>query len=60
MMLTLKEQEEKIENVRINLHALVIEKAGNMIDHEVGALSAELDKLIVEYQKIKRSNDKRA
>ena len=30
----------------------------NMIDHEVGELSAQLDLLIVEYQKIKASDDK--
>ena len=54
----LKEQEEKIECMRTRLHELVIQKAGNMIDHEVGALSAELDQLIVKYQKIKASSEK--
>ena len=53
MMSELKEQEEKIEKMRARLHDLVIAKAGNMIDHEVGALSTELDQLIVKYQKIK-------
>lgn len=53
MMSELKKQEEKIEQMRARLHDLVIAKAGNMIDHEVGELSAELDQLIVKYQKIK-------
>lgn len=58
MMSELKEQEEKIERMRTRLHDLVIEKAGNMIDHEVGQLSAELDQLIVKYQKIKISSER--
>lgn len=58
MMPNLKEQEAKIESMRIRLHDLVIEKAGNMIDHEVGALSAELDQLIVKYQKLKARSEK--
>jgi len=58
MMPELKEQAEKIEHMRARLHDLVIAKAGNMIDPEVGQLSAELDQLIVEYQKIKVSGEK--
>ena len=58
MMSTLTEQGERIERMRARLHELVIEKAGNMIDHEVGELSAQLDQLIVEYQKIKANSDK--
>ena len=58
MMPNLKDQEDKIESMRTRLHNLVIEKAGNMIDHEVGALSAELDQLIVRYQKLKASSEK--
>lgn len=54
----LKDQEEKIERMRTRLHELVIKKSGNMIDHEVGALSAELDQLIVKYQKIKANSEK--
>lgn len=58
MMSELQKQEEKIEHMRARLHDLVIAKAGNMIDHEVGQLSAELDQLIVKYQKIKVSSEK--
>jgi len=58
MMSKLKEQEEKIERMRAHLHDLVVEKAGNMIDQEVGELSAKLDQLIVEYQKIKANSEK--
>lgn len=58
MMPELKEQEEEIEHMRARLHDLVIEKAGNMIDHEVAKLSVELDELIVRYQKKKVDNNK--
>lgn len=57
MMSKLKEQADKIERMRAHLHDLVLEKQGNMIDHEVGDLSTQLDQLIVEYQKIKASID---
>lgn len=57
MMSKLEEQEEKIEKMRAHLHDLVSEKAGNMVDQEVGELSAKLDKLIVRYQQIKLNSD---
>ncbi|WP_378955704.1 aspartyl-phosphate phosphatase Spo0E family protein [Pelosinus sp. sgz500959] len=50
-MLNQKKQEDKIESMRARLHELVMSKAGNLIDEEVGELSAQLDKLIVKYQK---------
>ena len=52
-MSTIQEQEIEIEHVRALLHELVIAKVGNMIDPEVGELSARLDQLIVKYQKTK-------
>jgi len=52
-MSTIEEQEIEIEHVRALLHELVIAKIGNMIDPEVGKLSAKLDELIVKYQKTK-------
>ena len=58
MMATLEEQEAKIEALRIRLHNLVLAKAGNMIDPEVGELSTKLDKLIVKYQKAKEKATK--
>lgn len=51
-----EEQEAEIESMRIRLHELVIAKAGNLIDKEVGELSAQLDELIVKYQKTKESS----
>ena len=58
VMATLEEQEAKIEALRIRLHNLVLAKAGNMIDPEVGELSTKLDKLIVKYQKTKEKATK--
>ena len=52
-MPTREEQELEIEHMRVQLHELVIAKVGNMIDPEVSQLSTKLDKLIVQYQKIK-------
>lgn len=52
-MSNLQQLEQEIESVRINLHQLVEKKAGNLIDDEVAAVSIQLDKLIVEYEKIK-------
>ncbi len=46
-----KEQEAEIESMRTQLHELVMAKAGNLIDEEVGKLSSQLDQLIVKYQK---------
>ena len=48
-----EEQEAKIESMRARLHQLVMSKAGNLIDKEVGELSTQLDKLIVKYQQFK-------
>ncbi len=58
VMATLEEQETKIEVLRMRLHNLVLAKAGNMIDPEVGELSTKLDKLIVKYQKTKEKATK--
>lgn len=44
------EKQREIEEVRLRLHFLVEEKAGNFADREVGELSAYLDRLIVEYE----------
>jgi len=52
-MPTREEQELEIEQMRAQLHELVIAKVGNMIDPEVSQLSIKLDKLIVQYQKTK-------
>jgi len=52
-MPTREEQELEIEQMRAQLHELVIAKLGNMIDPEVSQLSIKLDKLIVQYQKTK-------
>lgn len=48
-----EEQEAEIESMRTRLHLLVMSKAGNLIDKEVGELSTKLDQLIVKYQKTK-------
>jgi hypothetical protein len=58
-MSNLQKLAQEIERVRVHLHELVEEKAGNLIDHEVTAVSIELDKLIVEYERAKRSQIKR-
>lgn len=52
-MLNLQKLAQEIERVRIHLHELVDQKAGNLIDQEVTAVSIELDKLIVEYERAK-------
>lgn len=57
-MCTLEEQEAEVERMRVRLHELVIAKVGNMIDPEVGQLSATLDELIVKYQKTKEKSSK--
>ena len=57
-MSTLEEQAAEVERMRTRLHELVIAKVGNMIDPEVGKLSAKLDKLIVKYQKEKDKSNK--
>ncbi|MDD4599565.1 hypothetical protein SDC9_04082 [bioreactor metagenome] len=43
----------QIEELREKLHQLVIDKKGNFVDHEVAQLSAQLDELIVAYEKVK-------
>jgi hypothetical protein len=58
-MSNLQKLAQEIERVRVHLHELVEEKAGNLIDHEVTAVSIELDKLIVEYERAKRPQIKR-
>jgi len=50
-MSNLQKLAQEIERVRVHLHELVDEKAGNLIDQEVTAVSIELDKLIVEYER---------
>ncbi len=52
-MLNLQKLAQEIERVRVHLHELVDQKAGNLIDQEVTAVSIELDKLIVEYERAK-------
>lgn len=44
---------QQIEELREKLHQLVIDKKGRFIDHEVAQLSAQLDELIVAYEKVK-------
>lgn len=51
-----EEQEAEIESMRTQLHRLVMSKAGNLIDKEVGDLSTQLDELIVKYQKAKNKS----
>ncbi len=58
-MSNLQKLAQEIERVRVHLHELVKEKAGNLIDHEVTAVSIELDKLIVEYERAKMPQIKR-
>ncbi|MPM98024.1 hypothetical protein SDC9_145205 [bioreactor metagenome] len=43
----------KIEELREELHQLVITKQGNFTDEEVARLSSELDEVIVAYEKVK-------
>lgn len=43
----------KIEELRERLHRLVMDKQGNFADQSVAQLSAELDELIVAYEKVK-------
>lgn len=52
-MSNLQKLAQEIERVRIHLHELVEVKSGNLIDQEVAAVSIQLDKLIVEYEKVK-------
>ncbi|MDF2634128.1 MAG: Sporulation stage 0, Spo0E-like regulatory phosphatase [Pelosinus sp.] len=52
-MSNLQKLEMEIERVRRHLHELVDKKLGNLIDQEVTAVSIQLDKLIVEYEKSK-------
>jgi hypothetical protein len=52
-MSNLQKLAQEIERVRVHLHELVAKKAGNLIDQEVTAVSIELDKLIVEYERTK-------
>ena len=52
-MLKFLEQDRKIEEIRIRLNALVTTKGFNMQDPDVISLSNELDRLIVDFEKIK-------
>lgn len=44
---------QKIEQLREKLHQLVIAKQCNFTDEEVARLSAELDEIIVAYERVK-------
>lgn len=55
-MSNLQNLAQEIERVRVHLHELVDKKEGNLIDQEVTAISIELDKLIVEYERAKALN----
>lgn len=44
---------QQIERLRERLHQLVIDKQGNFADEQVAKASAELDELIVAYEKAK-------
>jgi predicted Ser/Thr protein kinase len=54
-MLKFREEDRKIEETRIRLDALVVAKGFNMKDPEVIALSDELDRLIVDFEKAKKT-----
>lgn len=45
--------QQQIERMRERLHKLVVDKQGNFADAQVAKLSAELDELIVAYEKAK-------
>ncbi|MGI6092816.1 MAG: aspartyl-phosphate phosphatase Spo0E family protein [Veillonellaceae bacterium] len=45
----------QIEELREKLHQLVLDKQGNFIDEEVARMSAELDEIIVAYEKVKQT-----
>ncbi len=55
---SLQEQQNKIENTRARLQALVVAKAFDMMDSEVLSLSAEMDRLIVAFEKAKSTGQK--
>ena len=52
-MSILIEKQQEIERTRLQLHDLVLEKAGNLIDKDVAELSMYLDRLIVDYEREK-------
>ena len=54
-MLNLREQERKIEETRIRLGSLVAAQGFDMKNPEVIALSTELDRLIVDFEKAKKA-----
>jgi hypothetical protein len=55
---SLQEQQSKIEHIRIRLHALVVAKDFDILDAEVLSLSAEMDRLIVDFEKAKSIEQK--
>ncbi len=58
-MFNLQKLAQEIERVRAHLHELVEQKSGNLIDPEVAEVSIQLDKLIVEYERVKMRNVRR-
>ncbi len=58
-MSILIEKQQEIERTRLQLHDLVLEKAGNLIDKDVAELSMYLDRLIVDYEREKSKQKKR-
>lgn len=53
MMAELKKINQDIEQLREQLHKLVLEKECRFVDEEVTNLSEKLDQLIVKHEKIK-------
>ncbi len=58
-MFNLQKLAQEIERVRVHLHELVEQKSGNLIDPEVAEASIQLDKLIVEYERVKMRHVRR-
>lgn len=50
----IKRMEEKMEELRKNLHRVVIEEKNGLQNPEVLLLSCELDALIVKYMELKK------
>lgn len=59
-MRNLEEKLREIEAMRVQLHRLVLNKNGNMIDPEVAEMSIQLDRLIVDYEQSKREDRKKS
>ena len=55
-MTELLKKQQEIENLRCRLHELVIAKKGDLTHPEVAELSAQLDRLIVEFERSKGIN----